>query len=314
MKRSGKTILAIEIVLFLTVVTSCDYLLPLPLGRDNVNDDARQIVSFTVLVSGETAIITTWTWLLPSSGLEDSRKIDRIRIIHSENDPPSTWNPVNQKDVVEISAADEWQHEWTELKQDRNHFFALYAHEKGGVWLAPVIKSRNLDYNLTPTSVILNSDDNTAPDDPEEFKAWYLNKAAGTVSDFSTNHNWSWNITDNIIIVRFKDYESVFFDKFMFALRNASPGSDVTLTIYPLYKNAEDVVDWTDLTSASTMDYGDKQTFILKSGSAANQVFDISSIMNRLIPLGTRSIALTIDNPLIVSIDEWTMDTLYWEN
>lgn len=301
------------IVFLLIAVTSCDYLLPLPLGRDNINDDEKQIISFNVLVSGENTIITTWRWLLPSSGLDDSRKIDRIRIVHRENDPPSTWNPLNQKDMVEINAADKWQHEWTGLNQDRDHFFALYAHEKGGNWLAPVIRSRYLGYNTASQVTVLRSDDNTAPDDPEEFKVWYIQYSPYTVTDFSTMGLYNWPAAD-IFLIRFKNFIPVYFKDFLFSVQNASPGSDVTLTVYPLYKNAEDVVDWTDLISTKTMDYEHKQVLLLSTGSGSNQVFDIAVLMNRLISLDARTIALSIDNPLSVNPSLWTMNTMYWEN
>lgn len=136
-------ILILSIVLFI----SCDLLFPAPLGRDNPLDDEVQIGGFDAVVSGSDSIITIWDWRNPAPGIDDSRIIDKIRIVYSENNPPSSKYPLNPDNVQEFTSNSEFQFQWTNLKQDREHYFALYAHEKGGVWLAPKTVKQNISYD-----------------------------------------------------------------------------------------------------------------------------------------------------------------------
>jgi len=93
------------------------------------------------------SIITAWDWRPPPSGIDDSRIIDKIRIVHSRNDPPQSKYPLNPDNVIELDSNSSWQYGWNGLKVDREHYFALYAHEKGGVWLAPKHVNQHLSNN-----------------------------------------------------------------------------------------------------------------------------------------------------------------------
>jgi len=145
MKKIYFLLFFILILIFAGIFISCDILLPAPLGRNNPFDNEAQIGRFAAVISGQDSIITAWDWRNPPSGIDDSRKIDKIRIVHSENDPPTSKYPLNPNNVKEYTSNSEWKAEWDNLRNDREHYFALYAHEKGGVWLAPKRVSRNFD-------------------------------------------------------------------------------------------------------------------------------------------------------------------------
>lgn len=136
-----KKILFLLVPVFLIAITglfiSCDYLIPAPLGRNNPFDDEAQIGRFAVAASGPDSVVTVWDWRNPPSGIDKSRIIDKIRIVYSESDPPLSKYPINPDNVIEFTSNSDFSYEWENLNEDRDHYFALYAHEKGGMWLAP---------------------------------------------------------------------------------------------------------------------------------------------------------------------------------
>ncbi len=312
MKKYKSRLLTLVLTLsVMTFITSCDFLLPAPLGRDNPDDDGAQIVKFAVTPSGADSIVTVWNWKAPDPATPENQVIDKIRIVHNSSNPPSSMYPLNKDDYVDIDSKVQWKFEWENLREDSDHYFALYAHEKSGTWLAPLHKFLNLNYNPPQDSYILVSDDNTAPDDPEEFKVWYFQQTPYVVNDFSTMGNYSWPVSD-IFVLRFKDFNPVYFDKFLFFLHNTTQGPDVELKIYPLKKNKEDISDWNDLISPDTMDYSAAMVYQILDANGDNQLVDISDVADKMVLNETVSIALSIDTGLMINPSAWTIETHSW--
>ncbi|MCK5674823.1 MAG: hypothetical protein KAH95_15695, partial [Spirochaetales bacterium] len=137
MKRLTLLLVSLFLIAVAGILISCDYLLPAPLGRDNPYDDEAQIGRFAVAASGPDSVVTVWDWRDPPSGIDKSRIIDKIRIVYGEGDPPLSKYPINPDNVIEYTSNADFSYEWKNLNEDRDHYFALYAHEKGGMWLAP---------------------------------------------------------------------------------------------------------------------------------------------------------------------------------
>ena len=125
--KMKQIIYVLTAVMAVFLLTACDYLLPLPLGRDNPADDGSQIGKFRASVSGATSVNTIWYWQSPSLDTPADHVIDKIRIVHKENDPPSSMNPLDKKEYVDIDTASTWEFQWENLKQGRDHYFAFFS-------------------------------------------------------------------------------------------------------------------------------------------------------------------------------------------
>ncbi len=136
------------LIIVVCLFISCDVLFPAPLGRDNFRDNEVQIGRFVAAVSGYESITTAWDWRDPPPGIDDSRIIDKIRIVHSKNNRPDSKYPLNPDNVIKLDSNSTWQYGWNNLSADRDHYFALYAHEKGGIWLAPKYSDQYLGSNV----------------------------------------------------------------------------------------------------------------------------------------------------------------------
>ncbi len=306
-----RKIFFIGIILLTGIVFSCDYFFPAPLGRDNPQDEDVQIKNFSSLVSGKESINTIWEWSEPSSAVEDSQIIDKIRIVHKENDRPTSMYPLDKDSVTEITAKTTWNYTWENLKQDREHCFALYAHEKGGTWLAPIHVSVHLDSYPQEHTLTLLSSDLIAPDDSEEFDVLKVESPSFTKTNVSNDNAYTWNSGDFLVLI-FKGDQQFFFDQFTLYLQNSVPGSDVMLSIYALKKEFESVVDSADMSSDATLDTGSVIYREVPISGGTNQQIEISEVINKMVLYRSRSIAISIDNPLDMNFQNWTIDTHFW--
>lgn len=301
-------ILSAASVVFL--FSACDYLLPLPLGRDNPDDDNYQIRKFNASISGTTAVNTIWNWQPPSVDIPDDQIIDKIRIVHKENDPPSSVNPIDKQEYVDIDTSSVWEFQWDNLKQGREHYFALYAHEKGGAWLAPKYGKLQLDYNETTQNDFLQTDNTNTIDDPRNFQVYSVDSAFNS-SDVTTDPGFALN-PGNYLILNFKLYRYVYFTQFIFHLENSVFGSDVNITIVPIKKGLGDVVNITEFLSGSVLDYDYEITKHVLSVDGANQSIELNNFPNRMFLYDIKALVIYVDNPLTLNIDNWGIDVKYW--
>jgi hypothetical protein len=119
---------------------------------------------------------------------------------------------------------------FTDLKRDRDHYFALYAHEAGGSWMAPVYASTFLDANQSPWSSTFFVTDagNTAAGDMGSSGSF------DTIDVTSLPQNQT--LSENLFNIFYYDLGGE--DKISFAELNfnvsAAPAAEVTLIIHPM--------------------------------------------------------------------------------
>lgn len=312
MKKIYFLLTSIIIVFFAGLLSSCDYLLPAPLGRNNPFDDEAQIGRFSVAVSGSDSMVTNWDWHDALSTIEDKRVIDRIRIVHQKNSRPTSRNPLNPDNVQEFTSTSNWFYNWTGLKNDKDHHFALYAHEKSGLWLSPKYIETYLDSSVQDNNVSLYSA--SSPSNSTEFRVYeVLNPFTPPAADVATNSTYSWN-AGSFLVMEFNINETIFFDKFLLQLKNSAPGSDIDLTIYVIKKDLQHIANWEDMVSANTIDYDSVLIRQVTNEAGANQTFEISEIANRMSLYYSHAIAIYVNNAFDVDVSQWTIDTHFWGN
>ena len=310
MKRLWYILVPLTIIVFTGFFISCDFLLPAPLGRNNPYDDEAQIGRFNATVSGSDSIVTSWDWRDALPEIDDKRIIDKIRIVHSEGSRPASKYPINPEEVQEYTSNIEWQFNWTGLTQDREHYFALYAHEKGGMWLAPKYTEKYLD--SFPQENFVTLWPNSPPNNWDQFRVYEALNPPSTTPDVTNSGGYNWN-AGSFLVLEFYSKEAKYFDQFLLHLQNLVPGGDVDLTIYALKKDFLQLIDWADMISDDTIDYDSaisRQVTIIGGG---NQAIDISEVVNRMSLHYSRSIAILVNTgSLSVDILNWSIDAHFW--
>ncbi len=278
-------ILILSAVLFI----SCDLLFPAPLGRDNPLDDEVQIGGFDASVSGPDSIITIWDWRNPAPGIDDSRIIDKIRIVYSENNPPSSKYPLNPDNVQEFTSNSEYQFEWTNLQQDREHYFALYAHEKGGVWLAPKYVKRHLNYSGHPDA------------GGSVHTKLYVNTALTTGISITAINITGPQPGGNI---GFLIFDELFNNDFGAVLAALMQGYGFTaagnIDIVPVRKKIEDGMTWASISDSYLYDYEHSKTVDVINGTV---LIDIKDQINMARVHGSNTIAFIPSAGSAINID-----------
>lgn len=289
----------LPVIIFTGIFISCDFLLPAPLGRNNPFDDEAQIGRFEASPSSYNSIVTVWEWRNPASGIDDSRIIDKVRIVYSENNPPVSKYPLNPDNVIEYTSNTDFSYEWTNLNENTDHYFALYAHEKGGLWLAP-----------------------------KNIKAW--------INDGGYFENWPWNnikmyvnallpanpvgtTATNIIydpgvpeyVVGFMRFDDLFTGDYGAVVDARIQGWVVatggTLSIIPVRKTVDDTMLWGDIDNPILYDYEHANTVII---GASTDIVDIKDQINISRVYGSNTLAfITSDTNVSIGIESLT----FWD-
>jgi len=307
MKKILIVLVPVLLLIFLGVFISCDFLLSAPLGRNNPFDDEAQIGRFNVAVSGLDSIVTNWDWHDALPIIDADRVIDKIRIVHRENNRPTGIGLIIDENVQEFTSTSNWFYNWTDLESDVDHHFALYAHEKGGLWLSPKYTYGYID----PSVISINTPlfPVSPPSNLTDFMVYKVFNPAFTPSDETNNAGVSL-IAGDFLILEFNINEPIYFDQFLLHLQN-TVGSTGNLTIYALKKDLQSIVDWTDMISDSTIDY---KSAVIREISSLNQLFDIPEAANSISLYYSRSLAITTDSALTIDVNSWSIDTHFWRN
>ncbi len=241
MKIKHNITTVLTVILGIILLTSCDFLLPGPLGRDNPEDDGTQIGGFASAVSGSNSIIVVWDWHPPAPDIPDYQVIDKVRIVYSENDIPSSMYPINKDEYTEVTSNTTWQFEWKNLRTDKDHYFALYAHEKGGSWLSPIFSKRYININGFEERTNMG------------FTKLYVN-TSGDANPVTTTAS---NITASPLTVFFLVFDFPSDDGAVLDARltSFSINNTGTVDVVPVRKRVNDGMQWGDINNPEYYDY-----------------------------------------------------------
>jgi hypothetical protein len=122
--------------------SACDYFLLAPAARTNWLDPKTSVGSFRAIRYGSGNIELGWDWSDPDrSEAGEQVVVDRVAVAHRQGGPPfSRWGA--EEYALDSGA---WRKSYTDLEFYTDHYFALYPHEKGGGWLAPLYTSEYTD-------------------------------------------------------------------------------------------------------------------------------------------------------------------------
>lgn len=149
-------------VLFLlsicVLLSSCDLFWGTAWQRSS-RDPKAQLGTVHLLPSGGSSLAFAWDWRPFLSGdpavggeiLDGESEIVELRVLHGTGSPPTFTPPLPFGDLVQDRLdPDGWYAVYDDLDEDREHYFSLYAREKGGAWIGPKTLSSSHPYSEGP--------------------------------------------------------------------------------------------------------------------------------------------------------------------
>jgi hypothetical protein len=285
------------------LLLSCDLFLPAPLGRDNPEDDELQIYNFSSAVIGSDKITTVWDWRAPNPATDSSRIIEEIWIVHSV-DNSTAGRPLDSssEDVLVVTNTSNWEKEWVNLQSDKNHYFALYAKEAGGTWLAPVLTDQYLDNNTGY----------------EETSTW-PNVGKGTVMNGGVLQTISAGLNKDTWLVLRVDYDNLQDMEYIISTISSfensfSAGMEIAgeVRIIAGFKSIELGYSWDFVSSPDTLDYNNA---LILDITTFPQSEEVSTIFNLAKFYGSNTIVIapTETGGLVLHSDDIGLDSFsYW--
>lgn len=138
--------------MLLLILSSCDLFFIGPSLNLNWDDPNAGFGRLDAEQIGKDEIRVSWDWYDIERQLRGQAAVfDEIVIKYNKNSRPlsrfggtsfeiKNWNPVSKP---------MWSAQFDGLEQDEEYYFALYAHEKDGRWMAPVYTSKRIEgYNI----------------------------------------------------------------------------------------------------------------------------------------------------------------------
>ena len=142
------------VLIFISLFTGCDAFVLLPAFNHNPDDPNQGFGPLRAGVVNDGTIRVMWDWYDLERVVRGAEPLyDKIVIKHSRGNYPDSR--LGGK-VFEIKNWDPgtnplWATTFSDLKSDREHYFALYAHEKDGRWVGPLYTSRYIEgFELNP--------------------------------------------------------------------------------------------------------------------------------------------------------------------
>ena len=150
-KLSLKRAAALLWIMFcvLSLLSSCDPLLLAPSPRANWNDPDIAVTKFPADALGDDAVRVAWDWVDLSRVMDGQEpKVDKIAISHRRGGFPvsrieGAQFHIDDHDPIENPM---WSFTFEDLKNEKDHYFALHMHEKNGRWLAPLYAQVRLEH------------------------------------------------------------------------------------------------------------------------------------------------------------------------
>ncbi len=282
MKVNVKGLAAVILLLITGVfLVSCDYLLPSPLGRDNPRDDESQLSDFKAFFSGNKTATLLWDWK-SYTGTDPSRKIIKIRIVHSENDPPASMFPLDKSNVQELTSGDSFV--WKNLREYSDHYFALYQLEESGTWLKPLYTNFHIEGS--------GYSDNQGP---PPIQYMYADMVPGSVVYGTIDHPSLANSSRGFLIFDTKSldpYSTGLITAAELQFTYDSSNYLGTVSIVPMKKDVYAGDLWDDISYSGYYDMD--HSISISISKTVNVTVDISTVLNYCRLYGTSTIAFII--------------------
>ncbi len=138
----------------ITLFTACDVFVLLPAFNHNPDDPNQSFGPLKAGIIDDGTVRVVWDWYDLERKVRGLEPVyDEIVIKHNRGNYPDSrlggkvfkiknWDPATNP---------LWATTFSDLKSDREHYFALYAHEKDGRWVGPLYTSlymEGFDYNM----------------------------------------------------------------------------------------------------------------------------------------------------------------------
>ena len=277
--RSGIWAVLLLIPLFL-ILTSCNLILSLPRGRENINDPAAQITAFTAVPSGDKSVVTMWNWK-DSNYISSEERIDEIKIMHSITGYPDINIPFAGQKYDNNS---EWQYEWHSLIGGITHYFSLFAKDNDGNWYAPIRAKAKLPGTYSDSQLFTIQ--TYEVDDTGII-------AAGVLG--STVDDWT------VFVLELGIPEGVFVESAYIDIGKITTGGAVR--VYPVIREwnkfGPDSHSWEQLQHEYQYDYAvdDSVSLVIDTVGAANpSPIDITEIVRKTVISGPTEIIIKQEN------------------
>ncbi len=156
--------LAIILGILITLFTACDAFVLLPAFNHNPDDENPVFGPLRAGIVDDGTIRVMWDWYDLERVVRGFEPVyDEIVIKHNRGNYPDSRLGGKSFEIKNWDPATNplWPATFSDLKDDREHYFALYAHEKDGRWVGPMYTSRHIegfDYQIRngvfPTSSV----------------------------------------------------------------------------------------------------------------------------------------------------------------
>lgn len=214
-------------LLLITLFTGCDAFISLPAFNHNPDDPNPSFGPLQADIVDDGTIRVIWDWYDLERVVRGTEPLyDEIVIKHNRGNYPDSRLGGKIFEVKDWDPADNplWSATFSDLKSDREHYFALYAHEKDGRWVGPMYTSRYIEgFEYQTRSGVL-------PNSSESFSA---DISAGTAAGLS----YPENISNNRVLVYY--YDDLWEEEKITSAQinitiNTAPSSDDVIFIYPI--------------------------------------------------------------------------------
>ncbi len=241
-------IFAIVVFLF----TACDVFVLLPAFNHNPDDPNQAFGPLKAGIIDDGTVRVVWDWYDLERKVRGLEPVyDEIVIKHNRGNYPDSRLGGKVFEIKNWDPATNplWATTFSDLKSDREHYFALYAHEKDGRWVGPIYTSIYMEGfefstrpGLTPiTSISVDATPPPPPPPPPPFPAATTITTAAyplIISDTQTMIYYFDDIWDDEKIISAKLFIEV----------NTGPANPDSLIIYPMRSYVEE-------TSGTLSDY-----------------------------------------------------------
>lgn len=265
--------LAGTILITISLFTACDAFVALPAFNLNPDDPDQAFGPLRTGIVDDGTIRVIWDWYDLERLVRGAEPVyDEIVIKHNRGSYPDSRLGGKVFEIKNWDPATNplWAATFSDLKDDREHYFALYAHEKDGRWVGPLYTSRYI----------------------EGFEYWLRNGVLptnGVAAIVSTGTTVGEGLLteDQANLYYYQDiWEDEIITSAELVLEVTGVSADGTLLIFPLRsyvedENADGNIDTGISLSDFSVDRSIRVELNLLSGGTGTKYIDITDVLSK---------------------------------